>query len=163
MQGFDVSRQFSNNKQKKQPEAAFCDILVGMRVQQVRTYWIAVRHELCRYALVGGSGVVLDIVTLWILKEFFGIHPVLAVVFNQLVILGYNFTLNKYWSFSNTHPPKKQLIRYSLLMSWNYVFAISMMWLFHTIFGLGYLIVRLGSIIISTLWNFVLYKYWVYR
>ena len=100
----------------------------------------------------------------------------MAVALNQILIINYVFFLNKYWSFKSDGQTVKQMIKFGVLMAWNYVFAILWMWLFTqlisftlevNLFGgtrdLWYLVVRLVNILLAVSWNFLLYKYWVYR
>jgi len=132
-------------------------------IRKTTQYFWSVRHQFAKFLFVGGSGIFLDIGLLIFLKEFFAINAVLAVVLNQLIVMVYNFTLNKYWTFRSNAMPHRQLVRYLVLIGCNYVFGIGMMYVFHQIFGFDYRIVRLGTIGVMGVWNFFVYKYWVYR
>lgn len=116
-----------------------------------------------KYFVVGTSGFVLDMATLVVFKEYFGLTAVVAVIFNQVIVLSYNFSLNKWWSFKNRAMPHKQLVRYLTLAGFNYVFSVVAMYIFHDGMGFDYRLVRLASVMCMVLWNFLLYKYWVYR
>lgn len=105
----------------------------------------------------------LDLGTLFLFREAFGLHPTLGVAINQIVVVVYSFTLNKYWSFKNHEMPHRQFVRFLLVFLWNYLFAVTFMYIGHDIFHFDYLPVRLVSIILSVSWNFVLYKKWVYK
>ena len=132
-------------------------------IRRTLTFCWSVRHQFGKYAVVGLSGVVLDMTSLIILKEVFGWSPVFAVIVNQIVILVFNFSLNKYWTFRDRAMPHKQLIRYLILASFNYFFSVAVMYLFNQLFDLDYRLVRIASIALMVTWNFLLYKYWVYR
>lgn len=121
------------------------------------------REQFIRYFIIGISGTVLDILTLWILKEFFDLLPVIAVVINQIFILLYIFLLNKKFSFQARGDTRKQMIRFFVLAGANYLFAISWMWLWSQYFGYNYLLVRICNIVLAVAWNFWLYKEWVYK
>lgn len=101
--------------------------------------------------------------TLVVFKEWIGLGAVLAVVLNQLIVLPYNFFLNKYWSFKNKSLPHRQMVRYLTLMGANYLFSVGAMKLAHDVWGFDYRLVRLGTIIVMVSWNFLLYKHWVYK
>lgn len=124
---------------------------------------INARYQFMKYAVVGTSGFVIDMGSLILLKEVFGIRPVVAVVMNQAVLLVYNFTLNKYWSFQNREMAHWQAVRYGMLAAWNYFFAAAAMYLFNDQWGFDYRLVRLLSVVGMVSWNFVLYRQWVYR
>ena len=122
------------------------------------------RKELIRYFVVGCSGVILDLGTLYILVNFFHLPPVWGVVINQLIVLNYIFFLNRHWSFSAKGAAAHwQAIRFLVVAGTNYAIAIGWIWLFNHQLGINYLIARLGNIILSTMWNFLLYKHWVYK
>lgn len=120
-------------------------------------------HQFIKYAVVGGSGLILDIGLLVIFKEWVGLSATMAVLVSQIIVLGYNFTLNKYWSFAENSLPHKQIVRYGILAGWNYLFSGGTMYFFHEVLGANYLMVRLGAIACMVLWNFILYKKWVYK
>jgi len=125
-------------------------------------FWL-LRREFSKYFIIGISGVVLDMATLYFAKEFLNLRPVISVVINQILMIGYIFLLNKYWTFKSRGQTRKQLIRFFILASANYVFAIIWMWFWNEFFGFHYMIVRLANIAICVCWNFLLYKKWVYR
>ncbi len=131
--------------------------------KRLYTYIRTHKEQFVRYFVVGISGFVIDIGTLYLFTTQFGINPTLAVVYNQLLVMGYNFTLNKYWSFQNTALPHKQFIRYLILAGANYLFSIAVMYVANQVFGMNEIIVRVATIAVMTLWNFVIYKKWVYR
>lgn len=132
-------------------------------VIKLTKYLWSVRGEFFKYFLVGFSGLFLDMGTLILFTRAFGWSPVFSVVVGQILVLSYNFTLNKYWSFKNKTMPHKQIVRYIILASWNYVFSVGTMYIFNQNFGFDFRLVRLLSIVTMVSWNFFLYKYWIYR
>ena len=132
-------------------------------IKKTAGFFWSMRHEFAKYFIVGFSGLFLDIGTLILFTEKFGMLPVVAVVINQIVLLTYNFLLNKYWSFKNKAIPHKQLIRYLSLTGFNYIFSVLIMYEFNHILKFDYRVVRVGTIAIMVSWNFFLYKYWVYK
>lgn len=132
-------------------------------IKKILQYSWSIRHQFTKYFIVGFSGLFLDMATLIFFKEFFGLNATVAVVLNQILMLTYNFLLNKYWSFKNKEMPHKQIVRYLALVGFNYLFSISVMYYFNHILEFDYRLVRICTIAVMVLWNFVLYKYWVYR
>jgi putative flippase GtrA len=55
------------------------------------------RKQFIKYFTVGLSSFFLDIFSLILLKEYLFISATLAVIINQILIIIYNFNLNKYW------------------------------------------------------------------
>ena len=132
-------------------------------IKNASKYLWTLRREFAKYFIVGFSGLFVDIGTLILFKEVFGIIPTLAVVINQPLVLAYNFSLNKYWSFRNKEMPHRQIVRYITLAGWNYFFSFLTMLVFNQHFDFDYRAVRIFSIVIMVSWNFFLYKYWVYK
>src|SRR3989339_487432 len=124
--------------------------------------WLA-RHQFIRYFFVGFSGLFLDMGTLYVLTDLLHIRPVLAVGINGLVMLNYIFFLNKYWTFKSNGVTHKQMIKYFVLSGFNYVVAIIWMYFFNEKLGITHLLARVSNIIVSVAWNFLLYKFWVYK
>lgn len=127
------------------------------------TYILASKKELATYGLVGGSGVLLDLGLLIFLKEWGGFSAIRAVIFSQILVVFYSFFLQKYWTFGNTAIPHRQFVRFVIMYGANYLIAIATMAIFHDYVGFDYKLVRIGTIALSVSWNFLLYKYWVFR
>jgi len=126
----------------------------------LKKFW---SKEFLRYFIIGFSSMLLDIGTLYYFKEFFGLTAIISIVINQLIVFCYVFFLNKIWVFSVKGGIMNQILRYCILAAANYIVAIIWMWLFHNLLGQNYLLVRLFNIALSTVWNFLLYKFFVYR
>lgn len=124
--------------------------------------WSA-RREFAKYFVIGCSGVVLDVGSLYALKQYLGLRPIAAVVINQAVLINYVFLLNKYWAFKAKGVTHRQVMRFYALAGVNYLISIAWMWTFNEHFGVNYLLVRLANIALAVGWNFLLYKHWVYR
>lgn len=133
-------------------------------MEKILAYCHSHWKQFMKYAIVGASGFVLDMGLLIFFKEYFGITALLAVILTQAIVLVYNFSLNKWWSFKNKEIPHKQLVRYATLAAANYGFSVLTMYIFHDrFFGFDYRLVRLASVAVMVSWNFFLYNHWVYR
>ena len=131
-------------------------------LKKLITYLWSLRHQFVKYFIIGFSGVILDISSLFLLKNYGHLRPVWAVVINQIFLLNYVFFLNKYWAFKVQGFAHKQAVRFLVVAGFNYVISIGWMIVFNEKFGLNYLIVRTANIAIAVAWNFLLYRYWVY-
>ena len=118
--------------------------------------------QFLRYFIVGCSAVLLDMATLYWLKTIIGLSAVWSIVINQLAMCSYVFLLNKYWVFTSSGAFARQAVRYFSLAAANYLIAIIWMWIFNEQLGFNYLLVRLVNIALSTAWNFLLYRFFVY-
>jgi|WetSurMetagenome_2_1015567.scaffolds.fasta_scaffold283166_2 putative flippase GtrA len=127
----------------------------------VKFLW-SLRQQFTRYFITGTSAVILDMSSLILLKETLHFPAFFAVVVNQIFINIYVFLINKYWSFKQTSMTRRQVLRFGIVVAYNYCFSITTMYIFNHLLGYNYIAVRLASIILAVSWNFFLYKYFVY-
>lgn len=121
------------------------------------------KQSFIRYFVIGSSGCILDLISLFFLKEYILSRSYYAIMINQLFILLYIFLLNKYWTFGNYGFAGRQMIRFFIVAGFNYVVAVIWMWWFNEIIGLNYPLVRLANIALSVAWNYLLYRFFVYQ
>lgn len=124
------------------------------------------RREFFKYFVVGITAFVLDTGSLFLLKEKLNLTPTMALAVSQPFILAFVFFINRSWSFGATGTTKestKQIIKFLSLALGNYLFGLVWMWLMHDKLNLHYMIARVANIILAVGWNFLLYKYWVYK
>ncbi len=121
------------------------------------------RDQFIRYFTIGVSAYLLDIGTLYLFKEKLHVRETLAVIMNQPIIIIYVFLLNRFWSFKSTGIAYKQLVRFFVVAGSNYLIATAWIWLISEQLGVQYILARTANIILAISWNFLLYKYWVYR
>jgi len=123
----------------------------------------SMRHQFIKYFIVGISGFVLNFCLLIFAKEVLEISAVVATAIIGVLLMGFNFLLNKYWSFREKSIPHKQIIRYLILNGANYIFSVTTMYAFHDRLGYDYRLVNVGTVMVMVTWNFLLFKYWVYK
>lgn len=133
-----------------------------MIIGLVKKFW-PLRCQFFKYAVIGTSGVFIDLITLYCLKEYFGLRPFFAVGINQIIVLCYIFFLNKHWSFQSKGESGRQVIKFLMVACGNYLFAIGWMYLFNENLGFNYMLVRVANIAMSVSWNFLLYRGFVYK
>ncbi|MFA6467009.1 MAG: GtrA family protein [Patescibacteria group bacterium] len=134
-----------------------------MTLVGIKNYIASAKHQIFKFLLIGGSATLIDVALLFLLKEKAHLPAVLAVALEQILIITYNFLLNKYWTFQSKNIPWQQLQRYFVLVAGNYLAAIFLMYFMHQILGFNYILVRLITIALMALINFILYKHWVYK
>jgi putative flippase GtrA len=128
----------------------------------IKHFW-NLRREFAKYFIIGISAFVADIGSLYILKEHFHLSATVAVILNQPIITACVFYANKKWSFRAGGLTHKQMIRFYILAAFNYGFSIIWIYSMHDLFGVQYIVARVMNIMLAVLWNFLLYKHWVYR
>jgi putative flippase GtrA len=132
-------------------------------IKKIILHFWSMRHQFVRYFITGIIGVALDILSLFLLKQYAHLRPVVAVVINQAVLLNFVFFMNKHWSFKSQGSTHKQVVRFLIICGINYIISVTAMWFFNERMGFNYLLVRTANIAIAVAWNFLLYRYWVYR
>lgn len=132
-------------------------------ILKFKQYIVNSKYQIARFLITGISSAIMDIGLLIILKEKANFRPVFAVATNQVFVIAYNFLMNKYWSFATKKMPLRQFGRYIILVFLNYFFSIALMYLFYDLVGIDYKLVRLSSITLLFVVNFIFYKYWVYK
>lgn len=121
------------------------------------------KGQMLRYGIVGASGAVVDLSTLYILTDLVGwyylVSATLAFIFSALL----NFYLNRVWTFKVLADPKKQLVIFAfvsisgLLLNNGILYAL-VEWL-----GIYYMYAKVVAIALVTIWNFFWNKYFTFK
>ena len=136
---------------------------VANKYPRVYQYYLQVRRQFAQYFIIGLSATALDILSLYLLTNFLHWRPVASVVLNQVFISLYVFLMNKYWTFGAKGMTHQQAFRFILNYFFNYCVSIVWMWMFNEKLGFNYLLVRICNIALAVSWNFLIYKYFVYK
>lgn len=121
------------------------------------------KKKFVKYFVVGISGLILDIGLLYLASDVLLIRPLVALLVTQIIVIIYNYLLNKYWSFESRGAHMRQLMRYSVVLGFNYLFGEAAMYVGNEVFGVHHLLIRVATVALAVSWNFLLYNYWVYR
>lgn len=118
-------------------------------------------HSAVRYLIVGGLSFAVDFGLLVLLREVFHweVGPASATAF--LVSLVFNFLVNRKFSFESAHRTHVSMFRYGLLVLANTLATVLIVQLL-TPTVLGYMGGKVISTAAMTVWNFFLYKHWVF-
>lgn len=112
-----------------------------------------------RYLGVGGIAFLLELATLVFLKST-GLSDLFAVSISFWVGFLVAFFLQKTLTFQNKERGKrmlaKQLVAYSLLVAFNYIFTLSIVALFSSVVAIY--ILRALTVAITTIWNYFIYR-----
>jgi putative flippase GtrA len=120
------------------------------------------RHHLVRYIIVGGTTFVIDFGLLFLFKT--RVHTSLAVAtsIGYWVSIVYNFTLNRWWSFSaaEVHSLKRHAATYGILLIFNYLFTLIFISIVSHVVYFG--IAKAMAVIIQTSWTYFIYKNYIF-
>ena len=120
-------------------------------------------QEFIKFAIVGGSGVLVNMGLLFILTRFLSVRLEIASPIAIEVSILTNFTLNNLWTFKkrNTHVPFwSRLFRYHLVTGLAGIVNYLVLLLLVKTFGLHDMLSNLIGILIGTFINYFLNSLW---
>ncbi|MEY9927296.1 putative flippase GtrA [Catenulispora sp. GP43] len=124
------------------------------------------RNTFVRYAFSGGSALVTEEVVLFLTHGLMKFPLWLATGLAYLIAFGVNFSINRMLTFADHGAREgavhKQTVRFALLVSVNLGVTQVLMYSL-TGAGVNYLIAKPLSTVVITLYNFWLYKHWVFK
>ena len=123
-------------------------------------------EEFIKFAIVGGSGVVVNMGLLFILTRFLSVRLEIASPIAIEVSILTNFTLNNLWTFKkrNTHVPFwTRLFRYHLVTGLAGIVNYLVLLLLVNSFGLHDMISNLIGILIGTIITYSLNSLWTWN
>jgi len=124
--------------------------------------WQAFR-QFVKYGIVGGSSVLIDMGLIFIFTEFVGLWYMFSAIISQTAAVIFNFSMNRAWSFRSNGLVGRQMAKYLMLTGFNYLYGIGALYLFVEVFHLHYLIAKMVIAMLMVSWNFLLFKYIIYK
>ena len=119
-------------------------------------------RQLFWYLVVGGLTVVVDIGLLALLHESYGVPLGLATTVAFCTAVVVNFLLNRTaMSSRGSRGLTQHALRYGSLVVANYVITLAVVTTAGHV-GDRYLVAKVAVVAASTLWNFLLYRHWVF-
>jgi putative flippase GtrA len=118
-------------------------------------------HSAVRYLIVGGLSFVVDFGLLVLFHQVFGWAVSVATAVAFLSSLVFNFAVQRKVSFGAHHRTRVSIFRYALLVIANTVASVVVVELL-TPTALGYMGGKVISTAAMTIWNFFLYRHWVF-
>jgi len=119
-------------------------------------------HSLVRFLLIGGASAALDTGVLYLLHGVLGVVLPVATFIAVVAAFGFNFTLNRIWSFGSQSPVAGQFGRYLLLAAGNWVLTVALVTGLSAL-GLHYVVAKIITLAIASALNYVGYRMWVFR
>ncbi|MBS2546331.1 GtrA family protein [Catenulispora sp. NL8] len=124
------------------------------------------KNTYVRYAFSGGSALVTEEVVLYLTHGLAKFPLWLATGLAYLISFGVNFSINRMLTFAEhgarEGAVRKQTVRFALLVAMNLGVTQVLMYSLTGI-GVNYLIAKPLSTLVITLYNFRLYKRWVFK
>jgi len=123
---------------------------------------IVLDSEIARFIIVGGISFAIDLGLLMLLHEVFLVDLILATPIAFLTSLGFNYALQRIFTFRADNGKSVSFIKYILLVIFN-TFATDVIVNLIDWLGAGYQIGKVVSTVLTTAWNFLLYKHWIFK
>ncbi|MCL6590940.1 MAG: GtrA family protein [Firmicutes bacterium] len=129
-------------------------------------------EEFIKYLIVGVSSFILDITFLYIFTRLIeSIRPAIAHsvavaignTFSVTIVFGFNFLMNRYWTYKSTSNIWRQLLIYTPLFVFNLFASDAMVFLMVEYIGLFFLLAKAISIGVVICWNIPIYKRIIFK
>ena len=121
-----------------------------------------------KFALVGASGVLVNMGLLWLLTEFAGLLYLLSAAIGIECAIISNFTLNDYFTFRDRRANgsgnfARRLAKFNVVSLGGVGINLLVLWLLSGVLGVNYLVSNLCGIALATLWNYLLNSWWTWK
>ncbi len=117
-----------------------------------------------KFAVVGGSGVVVDFSITWLLKEKAKINRYLANSTGFITAATTNYFLNRWWTFQSHNPEiTKEYLSFIGIALIGLLFNNLLLYIFHEKTKLRFYLSKLLAIGIVTAWNFVMNYFFTFQ
>ncbi|WP_297564588.1 GtrA family protein [uncultured Arcanobacterium sp.] len=114
------------------------------------------------YLFFGGTAFIIDFGLLWFCKSILGFPAGFAAFIAFAVSTCYAFLTQQRLTFKSTISTGSSIKRYIFLLVINMIFTVVVVQLFDSLFSL-YLLGKIISTGMTTLWNFFLMRSWVFK
>ncbi len=121
-----------------------------------------------KFAVVGASGVGVNMGLLWLLTEVGGLFYLLSAAIAIETSIITNFILNNYFTFADRSQPGvkpffSRLLRFNLVSLAGLGINLAILWLLTEGLGVFYLLSNLVGIAAATLWNYLANNWWTWK
>jgi putative flippase GtrA len=120
-----------------------------------------------KFCVVGGLGTLLNLFILFAAVEMFGLWYIYGATLSFVIVITFNFSLNKIWTFKNkergTVVVTGQYLTYVVIGGIGMAINIATLFILVEFFHFWYLLAELIAILVATLWNFQGTRYLVFK
>ena len=120
-------------------------------------------RKFMKYCLTGGSSFVIEYLLFFLANEVLGLYYVLANAIVYTITFWFSFLVNKYFTFRSKGKMGSQLYRFVLLYAFNMVVTNGMFFLLSDVVGIPPLIGKGFVSGMVVLWNFPIYRRFIYK
>lgn len=123
--------------------------------------------QFCRFLLVGGVCIVLNLLALYGLTDLLGLHYLLSCCVAVVLVNYVGFRLNKALTFTDAAPGPVarsvwQFLKYNAVSVVSFLLVIGQMYVLVDIFGFWYIHANIIAGIVMAFVNFAMHKHFTY-
>ncbi len=119
--------------------------------------------KIVRFCIVGSSGLSIDFIITWILKEKARINKYLSNSCGFMIAASSNYYLNRIWTFnSTTLDITTQYTNFIIVSIIGLIINNTLIFVFHHKFNKGFYLAKIMAIIITTVWNFIANNFYTF-
>lgn len=116
-----------------------------------------------RYLSSGGLGIATEYLMIFLLVEFAGIYYLIGETIATMTGTSINFIIQKKWTFKSKKGYTDTIVKYASIWLLNYCFTIGIMFVTVDFFHWHYLVSKTLALCFIIIWNYFLYKNYVYK
>jgi putative flippase GtrA len=124
-------------------------------------------NKFIKFCVVGGLGTFLNLFILYLSVELFGLWYIYGAAFSFVIVITFNFSLNKIWTFKDRERESiavtGQYLTYVVIGGVGMAINIASLYILVEYFHIQYLLAELIAILIATLWNFQGTRFLVFK
>jgi putative flippase GtrA len=121
-------------------------------------------RQFVKFGIVGAIGTIVDITILVFLKEVVGLNVYVANSFSFTLAVLNNYTLNSLWTFADQEKEhRRQLLQFFIVSAVGLALSQALLFFFHDVMHLHYLIAKCLGILIVLFWNFFANRFWTFK
>lgn len=117
---------------------------------------------LIKFLVVGVASFAIDLGLLALLHEVWGVDLWIATPIAFLASLVFNFLVQRKFTFQSGARAHVSFMKYGVLVVFNLV-AIDVIVNLFAASGISYAVGKVVATVLTTAWNFLLYKYWIFK
>lgn len=119
--------------------------------------------QLLKFGIVGVSNTLLTAITIWILLRVLHFNDYSSNIVGYIVGLVNSFIWNRKWTFANTAKVKDTIFKFIITFAISYLFQLGNLYLLIHYTQIDSYICQLISIVVYTIINFILNKYYTFK
>lgn len=127
---------------------------------------IFIRSSLFRYLLTGGLGLLLELIVIAICVRGWGLSAIVGAGISFWIGIAFSFAMQKVFTFRNlgrsTGALTRQGLGYAVLVAVNFAFTVTFVGIMDPIWHAPELW-RTFALVITTAWNYLAYKFIIFR